>query len=143
MTSVGTDNLEKLADTGQLKKEPMDQAEFEGLVRSGRARLKDARQESLALESRFDLTYSAAHALSLAALRRHGYRSDSRYLVFQCLPHTLGVGSGVWRLLAHCHGIRNRGEYEGIYDVDEQLITDLIKATQHVLESLEKLGPMP
>jgi len=104
MTSVGTDNLEKLADTGQLKKEPMDQAEFEGLVRSGRARLKDARQESLALESRFDLTYSAAHALSLAALRRHGYRSDSRLPGISMLaPHSRGglrcvatVGSLSW-----------------------------------------------
>ncbi len=143
MTSLGTENLEKLTETGQLKKEPMDQAEFDGLVYSGRARLKDASQKTLALESSFDLAYNAAHALSLAALRHHGYRSDSRYLVFQCLPHTLGVGPDVWRLLVHCHGIRNRGEYEGIHDVDEQLITDLIKATEHVLESLEKLGSMP
>ena len=30
----------------------------------------------------------AAHALSLAALRKAGYRSDSRYIVFQCLKHT-------------------------------------------------------
>lgn len=137
----GTDNLEKLAGTGQLKKEPLDRAEFDGLVHSGRTRLNDAGQGTLSLESRFDLAYNAAHALALAALRWHGYRSDSRYLVFQCLPHTLGAGPEVWRLLAHCHGVRNRGEYEGIYDVDEQLINDLTKATEQVLESLEKLSP--
>ena len=134
-------NLEKLADTGQLKKEPFDQAEFDGLVHSGRARLNDARQGTLSMESRFDLAYNAAHALSLAALRWNGYRSNSRYMVFQCLPHTLGVGADVWRVLGHCHGLRNRGEYEGIYDVDDQLVTDLIKATEQVLEALVKLVP--
>ncbi len=69
MTSV---NLEKLVDTGQLKKEPGDQAEFDGLVYSGRTRLNDARQDTLSLEGRFDLAYNAAHALSLAALRAGG-----------------------------------------------------------------------
>jgi hypothetical protein len=127
MTSIK--NLEKLVDTGQLKKEPGNQAEFDVLVSSGRTRLKDARQETLSIESRFDLAYNAAHALSLAALRWNGYRPDSRYMVFQCLPHTLGVGPDVWRVLGHCHGLRNRGEYEGLFDVDEQLITDLIIAT--------------
>jgi len=61
-----------------LKTEPPDAKEFAGLLRSGRARLKDARREGLALESRFDLAYNAAHALCLAALRRHGYRSGNR-----------------------------------------------------------------
>ena len=136
-------NLEKLAASGQLKEEPMDQAEFHGLIHSGNARLNDAHRDVLSLESRFDLAYNAAHVLALAALRWNGYRSDSRYLVFQCLPHTLGAGPEVWRMLAHCHGIRNRGEYDGIYDIDEQLITDLIKATEQVLEALENLGPVP
>jgi hypothetical protein len=66
-----------------LKAEPPDAKEFAGLLRSGRARLKDARREGLALESRFDMAYNAAHALCLAALRRQGYRSGNRYIVFQ------------------------------------------------------------
>jgi len=136
------DNLENLADAGQLKKEQADQVEFGGLVRSGHARLDDARKETLSIESRFDLAYNAAHAFSLAALRFNGFRSNNRYMVFQCLPHTLGVGPDVWRLLAHCHGLRNRGEYDGLFDVDEQLVTDLILATEQILELLEKLGPI-
>ena len=140
---MSINNLEKLVDTGQLKKEPGNQLEFDGLVRSGRSRLNDARQETLAIESRFDLAYNSAHALSLAALRWHGYRSGNRYMVFQCLPHTLGLGPEVWRVLAHCHGIRNRGEYEGLFDVEEQLVTDLIRTTETVLESLEKLESAP
>ncbi len=139
MTSV---NLEKLVDTGQLKKEPGDQAEFDGLVHSGRTRLNDARQDTLSIEGRFDLAYNAAHALSLAALRWNGYRSVSRHLVFLCLPHTLGVGPEVWRLLSHCHSLRNRGEYEGLLDISDQLINDLVQAAETVLISVEKLGPI-
>ena len=52
-----------------LSLEPPDAAEFAGLVKSAIARLNDAANESLALESRFDLAYDAAHALCLAAQR--------------------------------------------------------------------------
>ena len=80
-------NLENLAGPGkQLRHEPPDQAEFSGLQSSGTKRLKDAIKVSLSLESRFDLAYNAAHSLSLAALRWHGYRPANRYIVFQVLP---------------------------------------------------------
>nr|MDP2190758.1 hypothetical protein [Rhodoferax sp.] len=122
----------------QLQLEAPDAQEFAGLVRSGIARLKDARNTSLALESRFDLAYNAAHSLSLAALRRLGYRAGNRYIVFQVLPHTLGLGPEVWRVLDKCHNMRNLGEYEGLLDVDERLVTDLIAATQAVVDALPK-----
>jgi hypothetical protein len=61
--------LERLAGPGNvLAKEAPDEKEFDGLVRSGLARLKDAENEANSLDSRFDLAYSAAHALCLAAL---------------------------------------------------------------------------
>ena len=83
--------LERLAGPGNvLGKEPPDAKEFAGLVRSGLARLKDAENEANSLDSRFDLAYSAAHALCLAALRHHGFRPSKRYIVFQVLPDTLG-----------------------------------------------------
>lgn len=62
-------NIEDLAKIGKLKKESVGQAEFDGLLRSGRARLADARTSSLSIEGRFDLAYNASHALALAALR--------------------------------------------------------------------------
>jgi hypothetical protein len=66
--------LDRLATPGNvLAKEPPDAKEFEGLVRSGLARLKDAQLVSNSLDSRFDLAYGAAHALCLAALRHHGF----------------------------------------------------------------------
>ena len=64
------------------------------------ARLQDAAHTELSLEGRFDLAYNAAHALCLAALRWHGYRPVNRYIVFQVLPQTLGLGPEVWRVLA-------------------------------------------
>jgi hypothetical protein len=70
-------NLANLAKTGQLKAEAPSRKEFDGLVRSARARLKDAHIETLSIESRFDLGYNASHALALAALRWHGYRSEN------------------------------------------------------------------
>ena len=90
----------------------------------GLARLKDAQRQGLALESQFDLAYNAAHALCLAALRWHGYRSGNRFIVFQLLPHTLGLGPEVWRVLSKCHDARNLGEYEGMLEVDTRLVAD-------------------
>jgi hypothetical protein len=138
MTSV----FENLVGPGKpLKPEPPDEREFEGLRRSGLARLKDATNETLSLEGRFDLAYNAAHALCLAALRRQGFRSANRYIVFQLLPHTLGLGPEVWRVLAKCHDLRNQGEYEGLLDVDERIVTDLIAACGTVVAKLSELPP--
>jgi hypothetical protein len=129
--------LENLCGTGKpLKAEAPDANEIAGLLRTGVARLHDARNTTLALESRFDLAYNAAHALCLAALRKAGYRSANRYIVFQVLPHTLGLGPEVWRVLDKCHNARNLGEYEGLLDVDERLAKDLIAATQAVADAL-------
>jgi len=134
--------LERLAAIGQLKREPGAQAEIDGLVRSARSRLTDAGNPALALESRFDLAYNAAHALSLAALRWHGYRSESRYLAFQALPHTLGLGPRFWRVLATCHQRRNALEYEGYLEVDERLLADLLQAAEAVHAAMIRLGPI-
>ncbi len=61
--------LENLTGAGKpLRSEPPDEAETDGLIRSGKARLKDAGNAQLSMESRFDLAYNAAHALCLAAL---------------------------------------------------------------------------
>lgn len=130
--------LHNLAGPGKsLSIEPPDTREIEGLLRSGKARLLDARRTELSLESRFDLAYNAAHALCLAALRRHGFRPANRYLVFQLLPHTLGMGAVVWRVLDKCHQQRNIAEYEGHLDVTERLLLDLIQACDAVRSALE------
>lgn len=127
-----TGELENLARIGKLAPERGTPGEIKGLLSSGSERLADARNGNLALSSRFDLAYNAAHAFSLAALRWHGYRSDSRYLVFQTLPHTLGVSAAVWRVLAKAHEMRNVAEYEGHLDADAAMLKNLIDAAEAV-----------
>ena len=129
--------LENLAGTGgSLVAEAPNEPEIAGLLRSGRVRLSDAGGPALSLESRFDLAYNAAHALCLAALRRRGYRARHRCIVFQVLPHTLGLGPEVWRVLAKAHDLRNLAEYEGHMDVDQRLVDALLAACHATLEAI-------
>jgi hypothetical protein len=81
--------LDNLVRIGQLKAEPRNVLELARMLEMARTRLADAQVSSLSLEGRFTSAYNAAHAAALAALRWHGYRSENRYTVFQCLAHTL------------------------------------------------------
>ncbi len=133
MSSKALDNLVKIR---QLKSEPFAQSEFDTYLRSGRERLQDAAASGISLSGKFLLGYGAAYSFSLAALRRLGYRPVNRYVVFQCLPHTLGVGVEIWRVLADAHDVRNGFEYEGNDEVTEDLAMQVIRcatALEHLL----------
>ena len=132
-------NLENLQRSGGLKAEPPDRKECDGLMRSARDRLTDAGNPQLSFASRFDLAYNAAHAIALTALRPQGYRSDKRYLVFQCLIHSAGVNKVQVRLLALCHERRNLAEYEGYMDEDEALLGQLMDGATVLLNEVENL----
>lgn len=134
--------LLNLAKTGALKTEASDQAEFDGLVKSARAKMSDTGLDGLSKDGKFDLAYAAAHAFSLAALRWHGFRSDNRYLVFQCTPHTLGVDEATWRTLADCHKKRNIAEYEGYLDISDGMLVELIRIISILSDKISKLGPV-
>lgn len=140
MPSAELDNLVRV---GKLKSEATAQSEFDGLVRSGSVRLRDAENEANSIESRFDLAYNAAHALSLAALRWHGYRSENRYLVFQSLTHTLKLPAEQWRVLDQAHRKRNLAEYEGDVEIDEELVAALIRVAREVARRIKALGKVP
>ena len=131
--------LHNLARIGKLTAEASTGDEIAGLVRSGMLRLEDAARRDLRLESRFDLAYNAAHALARAALRSSGFRSESRYLVFQCLHHTIDLPAEQWRVLDQAHRKRNLAEYEGEMDVDEQLVAALLRVAREVAERVERL----
>jgi len=133
-------DLENLVRAGKLKNEPPNQDEFDGLVKLGEAKFKDAQVASLSLESRFELAYGASHAFALAALRWHGYRSDLRYIVFQCLEHTVGVSRDIWRVLDKAHGARNAADYGGNFQVNERLLQDMLAATTIVRQRVLNLG---
>ena len=138
MTLPALENLMKVS-RGGLKHEPPSQTEIDGLIRSAKRKRQDAAIAGLGEESRFDLLYNAAHALALAALRRHGYRSENRYLVFQALAHTVGFPPAKWRVLDRCHNLRNLAEYEGHFDVDPQLIKELTEVTAALETAVEAI----
>jgi hypothetical protein len=140
MTSSEFQNLVKIR---KLKEEPGSQIEFDSLVLSGKRRLEDSRNPVLSFDSRFDLAYNVTHSLSLAALRWHGYRANSRYIVFQVLPHTLGLPPEIWRLMTEAHRRRNQSEYDGVMLKDERFLETLIKSIQDILKGVEELGPVP
>lgn len=139
MNSSASQALANLARIGQLKAEPPDARERAGLLRSSTVRLHDAGNTALALESRFDLAYNAAHAAALSALRQHGYRSDNRYLVFQSLEHTLGFKPQQWLLLDQAHKKRNLAEYEGELDVTDGFVRELIEHVEQLLAAAQAL----
>jgi hypothetical protein len=135
-------HLDNLVRIRQLKAEPSTQKEIDGLLKSGKLRLKDTQIKGLSLDSRFDLAYNAAHAFSLAALRWHGYRSENRYIVFQCLEHTLKLPPEQWRVLDQAHRKRNLAEYEGHLDVDQALVDALIRVAEEVVLRVSTLRPL-
>lgn len=139
-----TSPLERLASqhNAPLKAEPPDAREFAGLLKAGVTRLADAGNLTVSLEGRFDHAYGAAHSLSLAAVRFHGFRPTKRYIVFQVLPHTLGLDAPVWAVLSKAHDVRNLGDYEGDLQVTERLVSDIIVAAGMVLEKLRALPPL-
>lgn len=134
---MANDKLDALVKIGTLHAEPSEAEEVESLVASGKVRLIDAKNSDLSIESRFDLAYNTSHSLALAALRKNGYRSSKRYLVFQCLEHTLGITPERWRVLDSAHKKRNNAEYEGVFDVSEELVVSMIKITKQMLSLLE------
>jgi hypothetical protein len=133
---MSSSNLKNLVKAGQLKEEPFNEQEYNGLISLGRTRLQDALNEDLLAENRFLLAYDAAHSFALAALRKHGYRSINRYIVFQVLTNTLGVGQDLWRVLDVCHNRRNIAEYQGHLEFDNQLLEELLKAAKTLSDLL-------
>jgi hypothetical protein len=136
MSHLALDNLVRI---GQLKAEPRNEAEARRMLAMARTRLADAQLAQLSIEGRFTSAYNAAHAGALAALRWHGYRSENRYTVFQCLPHTLGWAATKWRVLDSAHQKRNLSEYEGYLEVDQALVDALCVLVSQLIVDVEHL----
>ena len=136
---LGLPALDKLVSIRQLKAEPRNDVEVDRLLAMARTRLKDAALKEASAEGRFTSAYNAAHAASLAALRWHGYRSESRFMVFQCLTHTLGWPAARWRVLDAAHQKRNLAEYEGFLEVEESTIKEVCAVTADLITDVAKL----
>ena len=131
--------LDNLVRIGQLKLEPRNVQEATRMLAMARTRLSDANLNKLSIEGRFTCAYNAAHAAALAALRWHGYRSENRYTVFQCLTHTLGWPANRWRVLDAAHQKRNLAEYEGYLEVEESTVAEMCELVQSLIADVQKL----
>lgn len=131
--------LENLLRIGQLKAEPRNVAEVQRMLAMARTRLQDAKLASLSNEGRFTSAYNASHAAALAALRWHGYRSENRFTVFQCLTHTVNWPASQWRVLDAAHQKRNLAEYEGCLEVEESAIAELYALATQLVDDVAKL----
>lgn len=136
---MGLPALDNLVRTGQLKVEPRNDAEIRRMLAMAHTRLVDAQLAKLSPEGRFTSAYNAAHAAALAALRWHGYRSENRYAVFQCLTHTLNWPAPRWRVLDAAHRKRNLAEYEGFLEVEESAIAELRAVVADLIAEVTKL----
>jgi hypothetical protein len=135
--------LDNLVRVGQLKAEPRNSAEAGRMLSMARTSLADAQLSSLSPQGRFTSAYNAAHAAALAALRWHGYRSENRYTVFQCLAHTLSWPAQRWRVLDAAHQRRNKAEYEGFLDVEDSGITELCALVTALIADVTNLIEKP
>jgi hypothetical protein len=71
----------------------------------------------------------------------HGYRSESRYLVFQCLEHTTSLDRARARLFSLCHDRRNKAEYAGEFEIEEALMDDFLQASEQLLAVVSGMKP--
>lgn len=136
---MGKAALDNLVKIGQLKRETETDSEVRGLLRSARNHLADAQVKQVSLDGRFAGVYSACHAAALAALRWHGYRSENRFTVFQCLSHTVQWEAARWRVLDLAHQKRNIAEYEGHLDVEESTVAELIALAKELIADVATL----
>ena len=131
--------LDNLVRIGQLKAEPRNDVEVKRMPVMARTWLADSQLSNVPPEGRFISAYNAGHAAALAALRWHGYRSESRDMVFQCLTHTLSWPAHRWRVLDLAHQKRNLAEYEGFLEVEESAIAELCALVAELIADVVKL----
>ena len=136
---LGLPELDNLARVGTLKVEPRSEDEMRRLLALARSRLADAGQKGVSADGRFTSAYGAAHAAALAALRWHGYRSENRITVFQCLSHTVKWLPERWRVLDAAHRKRNLIEYEGRLEVEESAVAELMALTVELIADLKRM----
>lgn len=133
--------LENLARVGSLKAEAVSTAEARRMLEMARSRLVDAGLEGMSIEGRFMSAYGAAYAAALAALWMHGFRSENRFVVFQCLTHTVGWPASRWRVLDTAHRLRNLAEYEGFAEFDSAAVEELRTLVRGLILEVERLLP--
>ncbi|MFL9828085.1 hypothetical protein [Rhodoplanes sp. SY1] len=61
--------------------------------------------------------------------------------MFQTLVHTLGIDKTDVQVFLKAHNERNLAEYEGRMEIDETLLSDLIRCNKALQTAVTKLTP--
>jgi hypothetical protein len=128
--------LRHLADDGKLVRSSHSKQDVRALVRSARRLLVDAAIENVSVDGRFNLIYSASHALAIALMAGHGFHSANKSLLFQSLQHTACLTPAECRILMECHDRRVQAESGGLLDVNENLVDEAADLAWLLLEQL-------
>jgi len=62
-------------------------------------------------------------------------------MVFQCLVFTTNLSKAQIRIFSTCHDKRNLAEYEGYFEIGEQLLAELIMTTVILKDYIDVLKP--
>lgn len=123
--------LASLVDTGQLKEERTSPDEMAAFLGHAAQSLRDAAVPGISSSGRFEFSYTAAHALALAALRAHDLRPEGgrghRAIVFQSLAHTIGAPATLWSTLNRYHTKRNKSEYGSWSETTDAEAADMLR----------------
>lgn len=130
--------LENLIGRG-LEHEPSSKPEIQRLLEKIATKLTDSRNQTVSLETRFDIAYEALLQIGLVALRSHHLRPNSRgghhVIALQTLPLTIGYPHEKLRLLEEFRKQRAAGLYDGTFTPSESELNELIAVVSE-LQSL-------
>ena len=126
--------LQNLLKIGRLKPHAPTPQEIQRLLAAAQRNLRDARNEAVSDETRFDVAYKAIMQLALVAMMASGYRPSSNepghhQTMIQSLPLTLGVPNETWVILDALRRKRNAADYLGDPIEPEALTECLAQAT--------------
>jgi uncharacterized protein (UPF0332 family) len=135
-------SLENLLKIGQLKEHPPDVEEIERLLVAAQRNLRDAQNESISPETRFDAAYKAIMQCGLAALMMHGYRPDTtrpghHMIVIQSTPFTIGLDSKRMVVLDAMRRQRTVADYTGD-DVDQSTAQNCLAEAKRLIDDVLK-----
>jgi hypothetical protein len=96
------------------------------------AKLKDSKNASNSLVSRFDLAFESLLQVAVLALRANGYRTDSQagdqQLAIQTLPKSVGIDAAEVRTLEEYRKKRSAGLYGADYSPTEEEVKSVIRS---------------
>lgn len=132
-----SEHLANLLRIGLLDAVPLSPELRTRMLHAAQSRLKDALHPHNSPETRFDCAYTAIRAVADAALLAQGYRTSTskpghHQTTLQCLEHTLGLGSGVIRVLDGLRKQRNLSDYDG-EPVSQALLQACLEQAQQLL----------